>query len=319
MRKVIRLTESNLVRIISKIVNDAKQSDLLREQYQFLRKYLGSVTDDLIRKFDDEAIQNIESTFAKGLSNRANLVVRNGETFLLSKSGTEVPLRTLNDIMTAVAEGKYTMDELLKYLPRQLADGTEFRSLFAALKPKPQVGAGLASSSKLPLTQLGIEFKNAISQSGWVQPVNIKGNMSGWKFHVYADNLDEVAYLYEKLLPLVNKYGTGFKLAGGEKLKQLATNPNQIGKGVTIYLPSSTFANDMVDDFVSDLQSAISGYTKKGNISGDRMITNNIGYRYEFSRPINPKIGVDDRQYFSLYSSNQGGSHNIPNNPDLFR
>ena len=319
MKNKVLISESNLVRIISKIVNETKQSELLSEQYQFLRKYFGSVADDLIRKFDDGAVQKIESAVAKGLSNRANYVVKNGETFLLSKSGTEVPLKTLNDALKAVADGKYTMDDIVLYFPRQLADGTEFRSLFAALKPKPQVGAGLASSSKLPLTQLGIDFKNAISQRGWVQPVDIKGNMSGWKFHVYADNLDEVAYLYEKLLPLVNKYGTGFKLAGGEKLKQLATNPNQIGKGVTIYLPSKTFANNMVDDFVSDLQSAISGYTKKGNISGDRMITNNIGYRYELSRPINPKIGVDDSQYFSLYSSNQGGPHNIPNNPDLFR
>ena len=154
---------------------------------------------------------------------------------------------------------------------------------------------------------------------GWAQVTRPKGNMSGWKFHVYADNLDEVAYLYEKLLPLVNKYGAGLKLAGGKSLKVLAANPDQTGKGVTIYLPSKTFVNNMLDDFVSDLQSAISGYTKKGNISGDRMITNNIGYRYELLRPINPKIGVDDSQYRALYSPNQGGSHNIPNNPDLFR
>jgi len=319
MKNKVLISESNLVKIISKIVNETKQSDLLREQYQFLRRYLANVTDDLIRKFDDDAVQKIESAVAKGLSNRTNYIVKNGETFLLSKRGTEVSLKTLNDILKAVADGRYTMDEMLRYLPERLADGTEFRSVFSSLKPKPQMGAGLSSGSKLPLTKLGIDFKNAIAERGWVQPVDIKGNMSGWKFHVYADNLDEVSYLYEKLLPLVNKYGTGFKLAGGEKLKQLATNPNQIGKGVTIYLPSKTFANNMVDDFVSDLQSAISGYTKKGNISGDRMITNNIGYRYELSRPINPKIGVDDSQYFSLYSSNQGGPHNIPNNPDLFR
>lgn len=133
MKNRILISERNLVKIISKIVNETKQSDLLREQAQVLRKYLGSVVDDLIRKFDDEAIQNIESAVAKGLSNRANYVVKNGETFLLSKSGTEVPLRTVNDVLKAVADGKYTMDELLKYLPRQLADGTEFRSVFSNL------------------------------------------------------------------------------------------------------------------------------------------------------------------------------------------
>ena len=319
MKNKVLISESNLVRIISKIVNETKQSELLSEQYQFLRKYFGNVADDLIRKFDDGAVQKIESAVAKGLSNRSNYIVKNGEIILLSKRGTEVPLETLNGALKAVADGRYTMEEILLVFPNQLADGTEFRSLFAALKPKPQVGVSLASSSKLPLTQLGIDFKNSHAMLGWAQVTQPKGNMSGWKFHVYADNLDEVAYLYEKLLPLVNKYGAGLKLAGGKSLKILAANPDQTGKGVTIYLPSKTFVNNMLDDFVSDLQSAISGYTKKGNISGDRMITNNIGYRYELLRPINPKIGVDDSQYRALYSPNQGGSHNIPNNPDLFR
>ena len=146
MKKTIRLSESDLVKIISNIVNETKQSELLSEQYQFLRKYFGSVADDLIRKFDDGAVQNIESAVAKGLSNRANYVVKNGEIILLSKSGTEVPLETLNDVLKAVADGRYTMDEMLKYLPRQLADGTEFRSVFSSLKPKSTLSSSSASA-----------------------------------------------------------------------------------------------------------------------------------------------------------------------------
>ena len=146
MKKTIRLSESDLVKIISNIVNETKQSELLSEQYQFLRKYFGSVADDLIRKFDDGAVQNIESAVAKGLSNRANYVVKNGEIILLSKSGTEVPLETLNDVLKAVADGRYTMDEMMKYLPRQLADGTEFRSIFASLKPKSNLVSSSASA-----------------------------------------------------------------------------------------------------------------------------------------------------------------------------
>jgi hypothetical protein len=319
MKNKILITEDNLVKIISKIVNETKESELLREQYQFLTKYFGSVANFLIKKFDDNVIQKIESAVAKGLSNRANYKVVNGEIIFLSKRGTEVPLKDLKEALKSVEDGRRTIDDVINSFPRQLVDGTEFRSLFASLKPKPQVGTALSSGSKLPLTQLGIDFKNSHAMLGWAQVTHPKGNMSGWKFHVYADNLDEVAYLYEKLLPLVNKYGAGLKLAGGKTLKTLATDPNQIGKGVTIYLPSKTFVNNMLDDFVGDLQSSISGYTRKGNISGDRMITNNIGYRYELSRPINIKIGVDDSQYRALYSSNQGGPHNIPNNPDLFR
>lgn len=146
MKKTIRLSESDLVKIISNIVNETKQSELLSEQYQFLRKYFGSVADDLIRKFDDRAVQNIESAVAKGLSNRSNYIVKNGEIILLSKRGTEVPLETLNGALKAVADGRYTMEEILLVFPSQLADGTEFRSLFASLKPKSNLVSSSASA-----------------------------------------------------------------------------------------------------------------------------------------------------------------------------
>lgn len=146
MKKTIRLSESDLVKIISNIVNETKQSELLSEQYQFLRKYFGSVADDLIRKFDDRAVQNIESAVAKGLSNRSNYIVKNGEIILLSKRGTEVPLETLNGALKAVADGRYTMEEILLVFPNQLADGTEFRSLFASLKPKSNLVSSSASA-----------------------------------------------------------------------------------------------------------------------------------------------------------------------------
>jgi hypothetical protein len=310
MKKKIILSESDLVKLVRNIIS---------EQRQYLSRLFGNSVDDIIKMFGDDAAKSLDDVFAKLYSKQGNLVNTSKGLSIKSASGSEIPVEDVKEIISLVGQGKLQADEVLKYFPRYLADGTEFRSVLqqAMLKKGGQKISQVVSN--LQLGKVAQDFKNAVAKLGWVQPVDIKGNMSGWKFHVYSDNLDEVAYLYEKLLPVVNKYGTGFKLAGGEMLTGLAKNPNQIGKGVTIYLPSSTFANNMVDDFVSDLQSALIGYTKKGNISGDRMITNNIGYRYELLRPINPKIGVDNRQYYSLYSSNQGGPHNIPNNPDLFR
>jgi thymidine kinase len=61
------------------------------------------------------------------------------------------------------------------------------------------------------------------------------------------------------------------------------------------------------------------GYKKTGKISGDNMITDNIGYRYELSKPIDPNRGVNMDEYQALYKSNDGGSYNIDRNPDLFR
>lgn len=174
--------------------------------------------------------------------------------------------------------------------------------------------------SELPLGNLGKDFKELASkQTGWIQATNPIGNYSGWKFHVYADNLDEVAFLYEKLLPVVNQHGAGMKLASSQVLDRLATNAVQKGKGVTIYLPSNVVAKNSQREFLKDIQSVLKDYKKSGQISGDRMITDNIGYRYELSKPINGARGVDSKQYQSLYKANKGGGHNIPGNPDLFR
>ena len=50
------------------------------------------------------------------------------------------------------------------------------------------------------------------------------------------------------------------------------------------------------------------------------MITGNIGYRYELSKPINSKQGVTMDEYRNLYQKNtEGGSYNIQGNPDLFK
>jgi hypothetical protein len=174
--------------------------------------------------------------------------------------------------------------------------------------------------NRLPIGSVGQSFKEMASEiGGWIQPKNIVGNMSGWKFHVYADNLDEVAFLYEKLLPVVNKHGAGMKLASSQVLDILSQNAVQKGKGVTLYIPSNVVAKNTQKDFLSDIQSAINGYKKSGQISGDEMITNNIGYRYELSKPIDASKGVNMDEYRALYKSNEGGPHNIQGNPDLFK
>ena len=174
--------------------------------------------------------------------------------------------------------------------------------------------------SKLPLGSVGQSFKEMASQiGGWLQVKNPVGNLSGWKFHVYADNLDEAAFLYEKLLPIANKHGAGMKVASSKMLDTLSQSTIQKGKGVTLYLPSSVIEKNAQKEFLSDIQSAIKGYEKHGQIFGDKMITNNIGYRYELSKPINTSKGVDMGEYNKLYKGNEeGATHNITGNLDLF-
>ena len=243
-----------------------------------------------------------------------------GTAFLYSASGNMVPVEQLQGYLYFAAQEGADLTKLAQTLPRQLSGNppTVFRNdIIEILSKGTQKGAQKVGN--LPIGNLGNKFiEQARLISGWIQPKNPVGNLSGWKFHVYADDLDEVAFLYERLLPLAEKWGAGFKVASEDMLKKLSVSPVQKGKGVTLYLPSSAVKNGGQKTFLSDIQSAIKGYTKTGNISGDKMITPNIGYRYELSKPIDPKVGVPLSTYGSLYKANQGGGHNIPGNVDLF-
>jgi len=311
MKKII-LSEDEKKLILEKYY----PKELVNEQ-KFLSKLFGSSVDDIFRGFGDDAIRNLDDVF--------RLLYREGsgnlvDNVVMSASGAQIPLSTIKSAIDLMARGKIQPAEVINRLPRHLKDGTEFRKVietFLQSKGSKQVAQ---AASKLPVGRLGQDFKNFAQQmSGWIQVKNVSGNMSGWKFHVFADNLDEVAFLYERLLPVVYKYGAGFKTAGADMLDNLSKNAVQRGKGVTIYLPSEVVAKNQQKSFLSDIQNAIKGYEKSGQISGDRMITNNIGYRYELSKPIDAAKGVDMNQYQGLYKANEGGGHNIQGNPDLFQ
>jgi hypothetical protein len=301
------------------ILNLYHSKKIISEQSRFIARLLGSTADDIMKNFGDDAVRSMDDVFSKIFSNPQNIVSKNGTQFLKSASGSEIPFTQIKTAIEAVAQGKVTANQVANYLPRQLADGTEFRNVMIKSLESRAAKQSTQSITKLPIGKVGEHFKNfAKKMGGWLQITNVKGNMSGWKFHVYADNLDEVAFLYEKLLPIVNKYGAGFKAAGEQMLERLSQNAVQKGKGVTIYLPSEVIANGQQKNFLDEIQSAISGYRKTGQISGDRMVTGNIGYRYELSQPIDPTKGVNSSQYQSLYKANEGGGHNIAGNKDIF-
>jgi hypothetical protein len=307
MKKIIKLTESDLVKIVKKCI---KEQSTINEQ-AWLRKLLGTSVDDLLKTFGDDAVKNIEVTLQRALSKPINFIAKNGINYLKSASGAEVSMETIEKAMKLVSQGKLSVDEVINYLPRNLADGTEFRSAIKkALESKGS--QKVASKVVSPLRTLASQSK------GWLQITNVKGNMSGWKFHISSYSPQDVDFLYEKLLPVINKWGAGFKLASDEMLTKLSTSSNQIGKGATIYIPTSVVKAGKQREFLSDIERAITGYKTTGKISGDKMINDKIGYRYELSKPTDPNLGVDMNQYRALYSPNQGGSHNTYGNPDLF-
>lgn len=265
----------------------------------------------------------VAKTAAKGLGNPNNYKTINNRGFVIADNGAIISIDAINSMVDDIAYGRVSVDQALSNFPKKLKDGTDFKEFFYNIPKKEPIVKKVRVMSNPDVEKLlgpvGKDFKRKYANTSWYQPLSRKTH-SGWKIHVYADNIDEVAYLYERLLPVARKYEAGFKLAGGLNLDEQFKSTIQIGKGVTIYIAPSTIKRNMVNSLVNDIGSAIGPYKSGGNIHGDKMITKNIAYRYEFSKPVDSTIGVDSDTYNELYRSNsQSAEYNIPGNPDIFK
>jgi hypothetical protein len=160
MKKIVKITESDLVKIIKKYV---KEKSIISEQ-NFLSKLIGSSYDDLFRTFGDDAVKDIEITIQRAVAKPGNYFVKNGIDYLKSASGMEIPMKTIKDITELVAKGKVGIDEVSKYLPRKLADGTEFRSVFEnSLRKKVGQQSSSQIASALSKFETKYLLKNCLS------------------------------------------------------------------------------------------------------------------------------------------------------------
>jgi hypothetical protein len=101
--------------------------------------------------FGDDAAKSLDDVFAKLYSKQGNLVNTSKGLSIKSASGSEIPVEDVKDIISLVGQGKLQADEVLKYFPRYLADGTEFRSVLqqAMLKKgKPTVSQAVSQGIK---------------------------------------------------------------------------------------------------------------------------------------------------------------------------
>ena len=152
------------------------------------------------------------------------------------------------------------------------------------------------------------------------------GDMSGWKFHVFGEDLVDSAYLIEKLEPIAMKWGASAKVGTKQSsLPAFQMGNTQYGKqGVTMYIPQSVIDAGSQKAMLSDIQNVIKGYgehpfTKGGTISGDKMITPQIHYRYELSKPIKYYNGTEEH-YHTLYAKNVTGQSYKPTDvSDIFQ
>lgn len=313
MKKIVRLTEDDLVRLVKKVIKENKSN--------IFSQLMGEYTNKIIKNLGGDVVSKIEDIIGNALSNEKNVGIDDdGNQILKSKSGSTLKIDDLRKIIKDIGMGK--VDAQINALPRNLMDGSEFRKDFinviANKKPLEQKNEMSPEEQQI--------FNMLMELPTWYQIGDFDKNHSGWKFHIYADSVEDSAFLFVRLKPIAKKWGALLKTASQYNYDSLAKKPHQVGKGIVFYIPSYVIKDNKQRALLSDISSAISDYDNVGDIDGDLMLTKNIGLRYELKKPINPKVGLDlstddgfdDYKYNWYKSQEAGSSYNVPNNPDIF-
>ena len=165
------------------------------------------------------------------------------------------------------------------------------------------------------------ELEEKLGSYSWKNIGYNQDLMSGWKFHVFGEDVKDAVFLQDVLKPIIDKYRCSAKIGGINQISSDAFKPGQVqyGKqGATIYIPPDVINSGRQQEMLSDIKNALSGYKKGGTISGDQSLTPSIHYRYELLGPT-PKEGIDLSTYRNMYSPNQDGGLYKPNDvEDLF-
>ena len=259
-----------------------------------MSKELTDENSDIIIKLVDSQLEKLDKLFDN-----------------LQKSKVEIPepLQKLYDNLTTKKE------DALNFKTKKSNNVSQNISKNVSSEADPQ-----AYLKNLSYDQLATKLDY---NTGWVSNGISPKIMSGWKFHVFGEDLVDSVFLKEKLWPVTQKWNAGAKV-GGIKHTDGVTYPSmqpggvQYGKqGATIYIPVDVINSGKQQEMLSDIQNAIAGYKKGGNISGDQAITPSIHYRYELLGPV-PKEGIDMKTYDVMYNKNSGGPYKPDDVEDLF-
>lgn len=142
--------------------------------------------------------------------------------------------------------------------------------------------------------------------------------LSGWKFHIYGNELSDSVFIANALMPILNKRKVPMKVACDLNLKHVigVETHKQYGKCAAIYLTPALFQGNNLHLFLEEVKEALKNYPKTGKIKGDKSINGVMHYRYELDAPIDPKEGVDEMNYILHYRSAMD-NYNIPENNEI--
>ncbi len=141
-----------------------------------LSKFFGGTVDDIIRNYGDDAVKSLDDLFVKIYSRAGNIVSKSEGTFIVSASGAEVPVTTIQSLIKLVGEGKVQVNQVLNYLPRRLADGTEFRNVLQqAFENKGAQNIAKQAGKQLSQFESKFLLKNCVN-NGYCDTKNILSN-----------------------------------------------------------------------------------------------------------------------------------------------
>jgi Lhr-like helicase len=187
MKKIVKLTESDLVSLIKKII---VEDQILLEQ-PFLSKFLGSAGDDLIRVFGKESLESFSNILSRSLSNKNVSFFQGGKQYLKSASGSMIDVDQIELVLKAIQQNKISVEDASVYFPRQLSDGTEFRQAFINSFSKK---TGSSPSSQTAASQAASKAASSGTLPSWVSS----------KWLVTTNTNTNIAKLFEKLNKLRN-------------------------------------------------------------------------------------------------------------------
>lgn len=111
--------------------------------------------------------------------------------------------------------------------------------------------------------------------------------LSGYKAHIYCEDLDQVEIAWNRVKDEVDLWGWGAKIAGPRFFDLVDPGHKQWGKGVTIYFPRRDEWKSDLDHLVRLMAGRPENVQKP--IAGDTYAGNGVSWRFEFS----PDPGYD--------------------------
>jgi hypothetical protein len=251
-------------------------------------------------------------------------------------------IEIIDDLLTAPLNKNYVdpmitaIDESLVLLRQAQSKGYNLTDLIKQFEDRKKLIQNYKSSINSPVNIKQIdnsdpqsyldnlskeELEGKLGSYSWKNIGYNQDLMSGWKFHVFGEDVKDAVFLQDVLKPVIDKYRCSAKIGGIGQISSDSFKPGQVqyGKqGATIYIPPDVINSGRQQEMLSDIKNALSGYKKGGTISGDQALTPSIHYRYELLGPA-PKEGIDLSTYRNMYSPNQDGGVYKPNDvEDLF-